>query len=174
MTIPIAMGLAAGGSTAVSVYQARSTNKTNQRSLELDERNARREEGLARAAMEQDRARWDDYLRVHEPIWSGAGTTLRSLYGLAGLEAPSAGPAIPAPGSPPPPPGTGIAVPRRRSPPDLAAGPRTGRLPARARRPLQPQVSSRIPSLAEIAQMASLGSAGAPTYPALATTPYRI
>ena len=107
MSIPIAMGLMAAGTTATQVYGQKSANKTNKRSLEATERSDVRAERLEDARLKderearaaelaeikaareardaRDQERWKDYLRVNEPFWQAGSGVLRSLYDIAGM-----------------------------------------------------------------------------------------
>lgn len=96
MTIPIAMGLAAAGSTGVSLYQSHKAGKQNDRVLSAQERDAERAEALEREdmqrrenarreSMEFDRQRWGDYVGARQPHWQFGGNLLGGLYKMMGM-----------------------------------------------------------------------------------------
>lgn len=122
LTLPVAMGIAAAGSTAAGIYGTRSAGKQNRRAQDLQREESRlaledaaaerallaeqvarqaaleeRKQTEAQArwnqAMAQDQARWQDYLRANEPHWTFGGRVLSSLYDLAGM--PGGAPAMP-------------------------------------------------------------------------------
>lgn len=114
-----AIAIAGAASAGASAYGAHRAGSTNDKALKADERDAIRQEALQREAMAADKVRWNDYVRVHEPIWGTAGNTLHSLQSLAGMageNAPSIAPPAYTPpnagGAPPPGAGNNGAVPR--------------------------------------------------------------
>lgn len=149
----IALGVAAG-TAGSGIYGAHRAGSTNDKALALDERDSVRQEKLAREAMAADQARWKDYLRVHEPIWAGAGNTLRSLYDLAGVSGAPSG-SVPTPTLSPGDGGGDLAVPPRGpiagQPP--GARPRGSRLRAQ-----QPGIAPM--SLADLLNLAAMAGPG--------------
>lgn len=165
LTIPIALAIGGAASAGAGVYAAHRAGSTNDKALAAEERDSVRQQGLQREAMAADKARWDDYVRVHEPIWGTAGNTLHSLQQLAGMSGENA-PSMQTPayapqtGGTPPPGGGGTAVPR---------GPTaTGSVPSGAGRRIfdatrvptagQPRMS--LMDLLNMAQMATAAGSG--------------
>lgn len=120
-------GLIAGalvGSTVTGLHSTRAARKTNEQAIAAGERSDTLQAQLERerlaeetrlrnaelaeiraareAQLQRDRERWQDYLRVNEPIWRAGAGVLGSLYDIAGFGG-GAAPAYAAPSSTPPP-----------------------------------------------------------------------
>jgi hypothetical protein len=169
--IAIAAGVG-GGSAASNIYASKKAGDTNKAALAQEERDSARQEALQREQMQVDQRRWDDYLKVHEPIWAGAGNTLKTLYELAGQggQGPS-GPVGPRPSSAPPP-SNAMLTPTSMAPNtgganlhEMATGMAPTNIGAQAfqqtRQPT-PQPGSNMPSLQDILAMATRYGGGAP------------
>ena len=188
MTIPIALGLAAAGSTAAQVYGQRSASGQNRRAIEASERSdtraatiesarvaeerralderlkfdreeSQRKKAMYDQAVATDNQRWQDYLRINEPIWRQGAGVLGSLYDIAGM--PGQAPAFATPARPSA--GASMSVPDLSLRAPMTAAPMTSTSVARPplRRPspslvVAPRTGGM--SLEQLMQLASLGS----------------
>ena len=203
-TIALAGG-ALAGSTAAQIHATKSAGGHNRRALEATERSDVRAERLEdarlkderearaaelaeikaarEAALQRDKERWADYLRVNEPFWKAGSGVLSSLYDIAGMggSAPAyVSPTQPPPGAPPPsapPPTSGtMPIPGRHGG-VTGVGGNTGQIGHITRggtRPLGPISPAPVQamSLTDLMQLAQLG-ATKPTGPMVpAPAPY--
>ena len=110
MPIGIALGVTGAVTAASSAYGSKKAGDVNKKSLEASERSDVTAAAIEREKMAADDRRWNDYLRVHEPIWGMGQQTLGTLYDLAGYK--GGGPSMAAPQRPAPgPPGDSPSVP---------------------------------------------------------------
>lgn len=201
MTIPIALGISAAASGAAQVYGTRTAGKQNRRAIEASERSdtraaeieaARAAEEKRRAdlemanaaeerrirkenydiAVQRDKERWQDYLRINEPMWRQGSGVLGSLYDIAGFGGEGGAPAYAPPTQPGPMPAGGgggpvTLPPSPTRPPGLdgrspmAGGPGgidpAGRWQnARATAPQMPMPSSGQSSLTDLMQLTKM------------------
>lgn len=176
MSIPIALAIGAAGSAASSIYSAKRAGDTNNRALAAQERDAARQAQLDERRIAIDQQRWNDYVRIHEPIWNIGGGALRNLAGMAGVpmassgRGPTAAPAMPSggpgPGTMPPAAGAGRAAPSVPNLMPLAAianmatPPQAGAPPARRRyAAVTPRVARGNANLTDLA-MVGMPTAG--------------
>lgn len=102
-----AIALAAAASAGTAAYQTHSANSTNKRSQDYQhdaevraqatedkrlaeesaaEAKRQKEETDSRLSREsRDTQRWNDYLRVNEPMWNAGAGVLNNLYSMAGI-----------------------------------------------------------------------------------------
>ena len=191
MTIPIALAITGGAAGAAQVYGTRTAGKQNRRAMEATERSDVRAESLERErlteerralderlklereaearkerfyteAVQRDRERWQDYLRINEPHWRQGSGVLQNLYDIAGVgSAPGFQmPTQPAPGTTAPTTGYGPAGPVSSTTP-------VDRPPRRVM-PMMPTPSPASPmsSLQDVMQLATLGGSSRMPVPA--------
>lgn len=189
MTVPIALAIGAGGATAGQIYATRTAGKQNRRAMEASERSdvraetldqdrlkleredqARRER-LYKEAVQLDRERWQDYLRINEPIWRQGAGVLENLYGIAGAGgAPTFQmPTAPGPG-PAPEAGQALAAfPRTPVSTTMPVGRSPQRLMPTMPFPAQTSPWSSLQSLLQLAEIAGPSKMPRPTPQALST-----
>lgn len=203
MPIGAAIGAAAVGSTISQIHGTRSAAKQNRRAIEatergdtraadlegerlaLDREDAARRERLYTDALQRDKERWQDYLRINEPHWRQGSSVLGNLYDIAGI-----GPA-PAYAAPTPPseglegarptddgrlpegvPPGSVPVNGGINPNAAAYQTPDGRIIRRRRQPMPTMpIQSRQSSMPSLLQLAQLAGSGRPS-PA-APAPYQ-
>lgn len=171
--VALAIGLgSAGASAATSIYSSHKAGSVNEKSLaaqakaDADAAAIEREkiaanERARKDAMAVDQQHWNDYVRVHEPIWQTGQQAYRSLLDLANGGSARSQPALPQPSAMPSGAPMSAPPPASRSLMDLAtgSGPSSapvspGRMAAAMPMPATPNASGM--SLMDLAKFATM------------------